>query len=68
VRYSPNHDVLSREWVYNEADIDRSKVVWARDMGDAQNQELIRYFNHHTVWLLEPDKTPPQLSPYPSRP
>jgi hypothetical protein len=68
VRYGPNHDVLSMEWVYNEADIDKSKVVWARDMGDAQNQELIRYFNHRTAWLLEPDKTPPRLSPCPSPP
>ena len=63
VRYKPGHDTLI-EWVYNEADIDRSRVVWARDMGDAENQELIRYFNHHTVWLLEADENPPKLSPY----
>jgi hypothetical protein len=63
VRYKPGHDTLI-EWVYNEADIDRSRVVWARDMGDAENQELIQYFNHRTVWLLEPDENPPKLSPY----
>jgi hypothetical protein len=63
VRYKPGHDTLI-EWVYNEADIDRSRVVCARDMGDAENQELIRYFNHRTVWLLEPDEDPPKLSPY----
>jgi hypothetical protein len=63
VRYGPDHDSLP-EWVYNEADIDRSKVVWARDMGDAQNAELINYFKGRHVWLVQPDEDPPKLSPY----
>ncbi len=64
VRYKPDHD-FSREWVYNTADIDGSKVVWARDMGAAQNAELINYFKGRHVWLLEPDEDPPRISPYP---
>ena len=65
VRYKPDHDPLV-EWVYNEANIDSSKVVWARDMGAALNEELIRYYESRRVWLLESDETPPTLSPYSS--
>jgi hypothetical protein len=43
VRYLANHDV-NNEWVYNEADIDRSKVVWARDTGAAKNSKLLDYW------------------------
>ncbi len=64
VRYGANHDVDS-EWVYNRADIDGSKVVWARDMGDAKNQELLQYFKDRQTWLLDADDAPPHLSPYP---
>jgi hypothetical protein len=63
VRYSPNHH-LDEEWVYNRADIDHSKIVWARDMGDARNQELLNYFKDRTVWLINPDVLPIKLRPY----
>jgi len=43
------------EWVYNQADIDNAKIVWARDMGPTDNVELIRYFKDRSVWLLQPD-------------
>jgi hypothetical protein len=66
VRYGPHHDILFHEWVYNEPSIDLSKVVWARDMGPAKNQELIDYFHDRGVWLVEPDENPPRLSPYPA--
>ena len=64
VHYGPRHDV-DWEWVYNAADIDQAKVIWARDMGDDKNQELLRYFPGRRVWLLNGDDSPPRLSPYP---
>src|SRR5260370_3587801 len=36
VRYASHHDLFD-EWVYNDADIDNSKIVWAREMNPAEN-------------------------------
>jgi hypothetical protein len=65
VRYGRSHQ-SDPEWVYNAAEIDAAKVVWARDMGEQNNQELLQYFKDRNVWLLEPDESPPKLSPYPA--
>jgi hypothetical protein len=63
VRYGPQHQF--QEWVHNAADIDGSRVVWARDLGPEENQKLLRYYPDRTAWLLEPDAHPPRLQPYP---
>jgi hypothetical protein len=65
VRYSPAHQPLD-EWVYNAADIDHSRVVWAREMDGAENLELMHYYKDRTVWLVEPDTKPTKVSLYPS--
>jgi len=63
VRYSPRH-IFQDEWVYNRADIDGSRIVWARDLGDQEDRDLLRYYPGRSVWLLEPDNRPPLLEPY----
>lgn len=67
VRYSLFHKF--EEWIHNAADIDSAQTVWANDMGVEENQKLVRYYPHRTVWLLEPDVRPPSLTRYaPSSP
>jgi len=62
VRYGPEHSVHN-EWVYNRADIDGSRVVWARSMGPEKDEALIAYFKDRRVWVVD-DNGPAQISPY----
>lgn len=66
VRYGPQQSYL-HEWVYNRADIDRAKIVWARDMDPTANCNLANYFKERQIWLLviEQDRDPVKLSPFP---
>jgi hypothetical protein len=64
VRLGPRH--LLREWIHNDADIDRSRVVWALDLGPEEDAKLLAYYPKRTAWLAEPDAVPPRLTAYES--
>ncbi len=67
VRYSATHSPHS-EWVYNSADIDHAKVVWARDIPGVDIRPLLDYFHGRQIWLINPDDDPVRLYVYPGGP
>ena len=63
VRYSAGHDPTI-EWVYNGANIDGSKIVWARSLGPEKDATLLHYFRERCIWVIDADAPRPELSPY----
>jgi hypothetical protein len=63
VRYEEGHN-LHDEWVFNSAEIDTAKVLWARELDPAQNANLFAYFKDRKLWLVEPDTDNTELIPY----
>jgi hypothetical protein len=63
VRYSDDHNIHD-EWVYNGADIDGSRIIWARELYADQNAKLFAYFKDRHIWLVEPDVDNTEIKPY----
>src|SRR5262249_40741870 len=64
VRYGPEEEHnIHDEWVFNGADIDGAKVLWARELDAEQNAKLLAYFKDRTVWLVTPDGDNTYLEP-----
>jgi len=63
VRYEPRR-LFQEEWVWNAADIDGARVVWARDLGPEENARLTAYYPTRTPLLFEPDARPMRLTRY----
>jgi hypothetical protein len=63
VCYSPEHKI-ENEYVFNGADIDASPIIWARDMGDEKNRELLDYYGARKFWLWQPDLREDAIAPY----
>jgi|tagenome__1003787_1003787.scaffolds.fasta_scaffold20989933_7 hypothetical protein len=64
VRYDEEEHNIHDEWVYNAADIDDSKIIWARELDGAQNTKLFEYFKDRKIWLVTPDDDNTYLAPY----
>ena len=52
------------QWIYNAADIDGSRFVWARDLGDAENARLAASMAGRSVWMVDPNVEPATLTGY----
>lgn len=48
---------IHEEWIYNEADIDKAKVVWARSLSPEKDCQLIKYFSDREIWIVEISST-----------
>ena len=46
-----NPESIQDEWVYNRANIDESKIVWARELDEEHNRKLLEYFKDRKLWL-----------------
>jgi uncharacterized protein (TIGR03437 family) len=66
VRYSDRHS-FHYGVVFNDANIDQSRIVWAHDLGPA-NKELIQHYPGRSFWLYNPDVTPDALAPLTDEP
>jgi uncharacterized protein (TIGR03437 family) len=67
VRYSPHHE-FHYGVVFNDADIDHSRVIWARALDEASNKALANYYHDRSVWFFNPDESPVTLVPFTDRP
>jgi hypothetical protein len=65
VRYEQDHNIHD-EWVYNGAEIDNAKVLWARELDAEQNAKLFAYFKDRKIWLVTPDSDNTYLEAYTS--
>ena len=62
VRYAPDHEPMD-EWVYNDANLSGSRIIWASDLDARSNEELMRFYNDRDVWLVQPDLDGGTLTP-----
>jgi hypothetical protein len=55
VNHGPLHDP-NDIWVFNRADIDASRIVWANSMKPAENRRVLDYYGpRRTAWMLDDD-------------
>jgi hypothetical protein len=63
VRYGASHS-FQDEWVYNDADVDASRIVWCRAIDPTEDSEVTRYYKDRSFWLADVDADTTRLSRY----
>ncbi len=64
VQPSPKRNALD-QWVYNGADLDAARILWAWNMDAAQNADLLRQYPGRNAWLVDLSTEPATVTPYP---
>jgi hypothetical protein len=66
VRYPWLRWRVEEEWVYNGADIDHQRVIFAHDFGPDENRALLDHYPDRSVVLLtfDPDTGQEKIEPY----
>jgi hypothetical protein len=52
------------QWIYNAADIDASRIVWARPLGAEEDARLMEYYRGRQVWIVDPNVEPATLKSF----
>jgi hypothetical protein len=52
VKYGQTHNYRD-EWVYNDAAIDASRIVWCRAISPEDDARVLRYYQGRQFWLAE---------------
>ena len=63
VRYTKYHDGW-QEWVFNGADPEHERLVWARSLSPEMDKQVIAAYPGRTVWLVKPDYANQLVQPY----
>ncbi|HWE49433.1 MAG TPA: hypothetical protein VG273_06570 [Bryobacteraceae bacterium] len=61
VKYAKGH-CFCDEWVFNSADLNSQRVIYARTYTPESDAALIRAFPKFDVWMVEPDIEPYRLT------
>jgi hypothetical protein len=54
VSYGPKHEIY-QELVYNRADIEHARIIWARSLTREADEKLIAHYASRRVWKLSED-------------
>jgi hypothetical protein len=52
VKYLPNRKAYN-EWIFNEADLENAKVIWARSMTPERDCQLAKYYSDRKIRVIE---------------
>ena len=52
------------EWVWNRAELESSRVIFAHHLGDTKNPELVAAYPGRSVWLVSVSSSDAGLEPY----